>query len=174
MYRIRLDFKVFFAIMVFFVELCSASEYSSNILYFQDIDPASELVISFTNNADTDDVLTIRAYDENGVPLDVFFRNLESGKTEAIDAQSLPDGMSVLTVEFNGDVSFHQHITSKGRSARTTNCYNGLCITSSVQGGVGGTIGPIWGDEPHTHQAKGLTVYNRLTFRESAVNITVK
>ena len=27
---------------------------------------------------------------------------------------------------------------------------------------------------PHTHQAKGLTVYNRLTFRESAVNMTVK
>lgn len=28
--------------------------------------------------------------------------------------------------------------------------------------------------KPHTHQAKGLTVYNRLTFRESAVNMTVK
>jgi len=26
--------------------------------------------------------------------------------------------------------------------------------------------------KPHKHQAKGLTVYNRLTFRESAVNMT--
>ncbi|GEM_PF-4573119 len=149
MYRFRLDFKVFFATVVFFVGLCSASAYGSNILYFQDVNFESDAVISFTNNADTDDVLTIRAYDENGIPLDVSFRTLESGETDTVDVQDLPDGTTMVTVEFNGNVSFQQSIKSEDRSARgvrITNCINGTCITSYVAEGRG-DIAPIWGGQ---------------------------
>ena len=84
----------------------SGGEDNAKVLHFSDLKKNRQQIIHLLNNAKSNDYLTVTAYNDHDVTLDISYLTIEGGKAEFIDLKNLPEETSKIDIEFSGDIVF--------------------------------------------------------------------